>query len=192
MIISPNIFVKAIQMARRYKKTTVTKEELTNYYVEQQMSMVMISKILDCSNGHVNWLFNKFNIRKRNKSEALKLAINLGRAERPSIEDHPNYKNGRILMSGGYIGILMKDHPEANLRHYVFEHRLVWERIHGPIPEGWVIHHLNGIKTDNRPENLSAMPRKSHHYALLLNALRKRIRALEGELNRIKIQEKLL
>jgi len=33
-------------------------------------------------------------------------------------------------------------------------HRFLWEAIHGPIPPGLVINHLNGVKTDNRIENL--------------------------------------
>lgn len=33
-------------------------------------------------------------------------------------------------------------------------HRIVWELHNGPIPEGMLIDHINGIKTDNRIENL--------------------------------------
>jgi hypothetical protein len=33
-------------------------------------------------------------------------------------------------------------------------HRLVWETFNGPIPEGLQINHKNGVKTDNRLENL--------------------------------------
>ncbi len=33
-------------------------------------------------------------------------------------------------------------------------HRLVWLHIHGPIPKGLTINHKNGIRGDNRPENL--------------------------------------
>ena len=36
----------------------------------------------------------------------------------------------------------------------VFLHRLVWETFNGPVPEGYEIDHINGIKTDNRLENL--------------------------------------
>jgi|GEM_PF-3410701 len=43
-----------------------------------------------------------------------------------------------------------------------YEHILVWEAAHGPLPEGWVIHHKNGDPLDNTLENLQAMPRGTH------------------------------
>lgn len=33
-------------------------------------------------------------------------------------------------------------------------HRVIWEAVHGPIPAGMEINHMNGIKTDNRISNL--------------------------------------
>lgn len=33
-------------------------------------------------------------------------------------------------------------------------HRVIWEAVHGPIPDGMVINHKNGKKTDNRIDNL--------------------------------------
>ncbi|GJD72606.1 hypothetical protein CFIICLFH_0823 [Methylobacterium goesingense] len=33
-------------------------------------------------------------------------------------------------------------------------HRLVWQHLHGDIPEGFEINHDNGLKDDNRPRNL--------------------------------------
>jgi hypothetical protein len=33
-------------------------------------------------------------------------------------------------------------------------HRVVWTHLYGPIPEGLTINHKNGVKDDNRPENL--------------------------------------
>ena len=41
-------------------------------------------------------------------------------------------------------------------------HRYVWEKEVGPIPEGWDIHHLNEVKTDNRIENLECLPKAEH------------------------------
>lgn len=40
----------------------------------------------------------------------------------------------------------------------VYLHRWVWEQIFGPIPQGWEIDHINGIKTDNRLDNLRCIP----------------------------------
>ncbi len=42
------------------------------------------------------------------------------------------------------------------------EHRMVWVEAHGPIPDGYVIHHKNGDKLDNRLENLEMMTRGAH------------------------------
>jgi hypothetical protein len=61
-------------------------------------------------------------------------------------------------------------HHRANKGGYVQESIIVWEDQYGQkIPEGWVVHHKNGEKGDNRPENLEAMPDKKHrrlHQAL--------------------------
>lgn len=45
-------------------------------------------------------------------------------------------------------------------------HRIVWESVHGPIPDGLQINHKNGIKTDNRIDNLELVtPRQNHDHA---------------------------
>lgn len=41
-------------------------------------------------------------------------------------------------------------------------HRLIWESYYGEIPDGFVIHHKNGIKTDNRISNLEMVEDSKH------------------------------
>ena len=73
------------------------------------------------------------------------------------------------------------EHPRA-IKGYIFEHWLVWEEANNKsLPKGWVIHHLNGIKGDNRICNLEALSNRKHY--LVLQAKAKRIQALEALLN---------
>jgi len=42
------------------------------------------------------------------------------------------------------------------------KHRAIWIEANGEIPEGYVIHHINGHKKDNRIENLECLSREEH------------------------------
>jgi hypothetical protein len=67
----------------------------------------------------------------------------------------------RRCMVGGYI-ILYWWNPTTLNREQSKEHRMIWQEHHGPIPSGHVIHHKNGIKSDNRIENLECLSNGSH------------------------------
>ena len=41
-------------------------------------------------------------------------------------------------------------------------HRAYWEACRGPIPEGWVVHHKDGVKQNNAIENLECMSWEDH------------------------------
>jgi len=109
---------------------------------------------------------------------------NKARRERYVGESNPNWRKGRSR-SGGYVQVRIKAGTPGKGKgaFYRGEHIVVWEEANGPLPKGYVVHHLNGVKDDNRLENLLALPRGEHH-AHPRDALRpyeKRIRELEQQ-----------
>ncbi|MHB8109771.1 MAG: HNH endonuclease signature motif containing protein [Syntrophorhabdaceae bacterium] len=77
------------------------------------------------------------------------------------------WKGGRFLNGQGYVLVFAKSHPRAAKSGHVLEHILVAERALGEyLPQGSVIHHINGIRDDNRLENLWWFPSHSEHAAL--------------------------
>lgn len=67
-----------------------------------------------------------------------------------------NWKGGRIKDGKGYIRINTPEHPNATgTGKYVPEHRLVMEKHLGRyLTKEENVHHKNGIRDDNRLENL--------------------------------------
>ena len=73
------------------------------------------------------------------------------------------WKGGRQRSKEGYIYAFAKDHPRADRKGRVLEHRLVAETTIGRyLSVDEIVHHINGLKDDNRPDNLQVMSRMEH------------------------------
>ena len=87
---------------------------------------------------------------------------------------------GRRKDERGYILIYSPNHPRATRHNYVYEHRLVMEQNIGRyLKRNEIVHHLNGVRDDNRIENLIITTLKKHQHNTIVKQLQNRIRDLE-------------
>jgi hypothetical protein len=103
---------------------------------------------------------------------------------------HHHFKGGDgwFVNSNGYAMVRWSTLPESDQRlvyrsksGWVFEHRVVMARVLGrPIHRDEKVHHRNGVKDDNRPENLEVAVNNGAHTKLHA-AVYAELRALRRE-----------
>jgi len=77
-------------------------------------------------------------------------------------ERSPRWKGGTFV-SRGYVMVYKPEHPRASKWGYIKRAILVLEEKLGrTIADGCDAHHINGIKSDDRPENLQEINHKTH------------------------------
>ena len=106
-------------------------------------------------------------------------------------EKNPNWKGGKYQKSDscyqdkrGWVYMRKPNHPNAMSSGYIAEHRYIMsEYLKRPLTKFEHIHHLNGVKYDNRIENLELINGHTH---CLITMLEKRVRELEEENKRLR------
>jgi hypothetical protein len=151
-----------LKMIKNYQK----KDWLSKKYLIEKLSTWQIGKLCNVTNQTILRWLKRFDIKIRTKVQA---AIERHKKYPPHmLGKHGalslNWKGGRVKHSDGYILIYCPSHPYGSADGYVFEHRLVMEKLLGRYlkPEE-TPHHINGIKDDNRPENLRIFPSSREH-----------------------------
>lgn len=78
--------------------------------------------------------------------------------------DHPCWKGGHPLQLGYLMRYAPDDpHVTAAQGRYAREHRIVAsQKIGRPLYSNEIVHHVNGDRTDNRPDNLEVMTQSAH------------------------------
>lgn len=71
---------------------------------------------------------------------------------------------GKMPKGRGYVRMQLPNHPYCNCDGYIFEHRVVVEKHMGRyLTPKEKVHHKNGIRNDNRIENLEIVKSTPHY-----------------------------
>lgn len=163
-----------------YLKHHLDEAEIERLYVEEKMAPYMIGERFNVAHQTITDRLKKRGVQLRTLGEAIKLTVKKG-------SDCHWWKGGKRKDHNGYIVIRDPGHRLANVGGYVKEHHLAWEKANGKeLPKGWIVHHLNGIRDDNRPENLVALDRHIHTERENGLIAKRRIKQLEQEVKRLK------
>jgi len=147
-------------------------------YWGEKLDTKEIAKLCDVHFNSLIYWMDKFNIKRRTKSERQlgKKNHNYGkqpsektkekmRGKRPNIsgEKSPNWKGGRRIDIDGYILIHKPNHPRANGRGYIPESHLVYEEYWNEhVPKGYLLHHMDENKKNNNIINIPLLTRSYH------------------------------
>jgi hypothetical protein len=97
----------------------------------------------------------------------------------------PGWRGGVIWTTPGYCYLKFPGHPRADRNGYVKRADLVMEVKLGRVLEpNEIVHHLNGIKSDDSSDNLEVMTNSAHNLLHSASKKRPRVRKPDSPSNR--------
>jgi hypothetical protein len=134
----------------KYKKNDWPVDQIRQWIEKDLHKHQWVADQIGCARQTVSKICKKYGIKTQ-------------RTGPRSGEDHPEWKGGRILISG-YWYIYAPDHPYSTKQNRVAEHRLVVEKKIGRyLLPGEVVHHIDGDSQNNVPENLVLFENNASH-----------------------------
>ena len=116
-----------------------------------------LSEIIGRSKGAISHFASRNGIAKDAAYTAAR------QSERRKGAGTPNFKGYRRKTAKGYFARYVPWHPYASKDGLVMEHRLVMEGLIGRyLTPDEVVHHKDGNKANNSPDNLQLMTQKEH------------------------------
>lgn len=160
-----------------WKLRFLTKEVLHDLHHSQDMTAEEIGERFGCGASTV-----------RRRARELGIAKGSGKSKATKGESHWSWRGGRVIDRNGYVRVRCPQHPNANSNGYVLEHRKVVADLLGrPLLSTEEVHHIDGNKQNNDPDNLMVVTRGEHqrmhaNVCRELNELRKEVARLSERL----------
>lgn len=171
-------------MKRKKLRELLPENELRKLYIEQDMTLQEIANLKGCSAQGVLKMNRIYGIESR---KGMSAKGRISRREKTLGKPHPHKpcseetkrkmslaKKGKFKKPSkyggytarhpkGYVLVFVPNHPHASKDGRVLEHRLVMEEHIGRyLTKDEQVHHINGIRDDNRIENLALMTAHDH------------------------------
>ena len=139
-------------MGNSSDRIVIDPREVRRLYVDEGMTQREVAAVLGCSAGGVQRVIERHGIPSR---RAIK------RDQRGS--KNTSWQGGRRVQ-GSYVVLCLPDHPLADPYGTGAEHVAVaYDKYGHAAPPGYVVHHVNMLKHDNRDDNLVYVPKRLHH-----------------------------
>lgn len=160
---------------KKYSGKHPGEARLRDMYVSQKLSTRQIAALLDVSSNTAAAWCREIGVTMRTAAECFAgiapspqaIAASVA-ARRKHILPNRHGGVGYKMRTDGYVYILRPEHPGATKDGYVLEHRLVAEQLLGrSLRADEDAHHKNGVRHDNRPENIEVLQHSQHikhHY----------------------------